>query len=136
MTLYEAIIKALKKKIGMLRGNSSNSYSESEDSNKMRGNFQTPFNHPNHPRQIDFDVTAEGERSLIKEYITEQSYSKIRDNVRFERGIAAITVKEIRNTLRRVLRGTIRRIEALLNEGVRELRQICKFSDEQIKWLI
>ena len=94
----------------MLRGNSSYSYSDSEESNKIRGNRWTPFNHPNNTRQIDFDVTAEGERSLIQEYITEQSYSKIRDNVRFKRGTADITVKEIRNTLRRVLRGTVRRI--------------------------
>jgi hypothetical protein len=45
-------------------------------------------------------------------------------------------VKTIRNALRRVLRNTIRRIENLLNDGVRDFKQLNKMTDDQIKCII
>lgn len=51
------------------------------------------------------------EREVIREHITEQSLSRIRDNLR-SKGLISdyVTTKTIRNVLRRVLRGTIRQI--------------------------
>jgi hypothetical protein len=61
----------------------------------------------------------------------------MRDNLR-AKGILgeAATVKTIRNILRRVLRSTIRRVESMLNEGVKDYRNLSKMPDEQIKWII
>ena len=83
------------------------------------------------------ETNEETEREVIREYITENSVSKMRDNLR-AKGIIGegATVKTIRNILRRVLRSTIRRVENLLNDGVKDYRNLSKMSDEQIKWII
>lgn len=57
------------------------------------------------------ELTEDGEREVIREYISEHSVSKMRDNLRARSILGeSATVKTIRNILRRVLRSTIRRV--------------------------
>jgi hypothetical protein len=60
----------------------------------------------------------------------EQSISKTRDYFKGIHGMGRhITTMVIRNILRRVLRGSIRYIESIINEGITDSRHFRKMSD-------